>query len=285
METPCINHDLHNALKWGLLEWLSDEKMMSSMFVVIESVRNGFSLIEEELSFWLTRVVLWVEEEDGLHPTVAATLWAAVGVEPKWVDHLVHMGVIWRDGRLHVSSKHRGSPEVWTELLNLVRHGLHFQKFSDSRWCTVGRSCRQLLHAQLLGLNSLVQAVIDDPDTSNYLIGGFRELSPAVQRFVSVAAFAAWPTEGLLEELLEDDRLCLHYQSYRDRLEREMDSLVAVPGPVWDLVADLVPRGEGELPGPMLRSLALGCAHTSLGFIQTRVWQHVESWPWIAVHP
>ena len=174
---------------------------------------------------------------------------------------------------------------MWTELLNLVRHGLHFQKFSDSRWCTVGRSCRQLLHAQLLGLNSLVQAVIDDPDTSNYLIGGFRELSPAIQRFISVAAFAAWPTEGLLEELLEDDRLCLHYQSYRDRLEREMDSLVAVPGPVWDLVADLEPRGEGELPGPMLRSLALGCAHTSLGFIQTRVWQHVESWPWIAVRP
>ena len=75
------------------------------------------------------------------------------------------------------------------------------------------------------------------------------------------------------------------YQSYRDKLEREMDSLVAVPGPVWDLVADLMPRGEGELPGPMFRSLALGCAHTSLGLIQTRVWQHVESWPWIAAHP
>ena len=116
-------------------------------------------------------------------PIEAAALWGSVGVEPKWVDHLVELGVLWRNGKLRVSIRHREKPEIWTELLNCIRHSLRFHKFSDSRWCTLGKSCRQVLYAQLLGLNSLVHAVLADPDTSMYLIGGFKELSVEVQKF------------------------------------------------------------------------------------------------------
>ena len=188
--------------------------------------------------------------------------------------------MLWRNDKLRVSIRHREKPEIWTELLNCIRHGLRFQKFSDSRWCTIGRSCRQVLHAQLLGLNSLVHAVLVDPDTQKYLIQGFKQLSVEVQKFIVVASFASWPYEGLLSELLEDDRLCLHYRSHKQGVQLEMSSLIAVPPLVWELASDLVE--SADVHAVCLRSLCIGCAHTSLGFIASRVWSQCDSWPWTA---
>ena len=42
VDTPCCNHDVHNGLKWGLFQFLTDEPFMTEVFTVIESVRNGF---------------------------------------------------------------------------------------------------------------------------------------------------------------------------------------------------------------------------------------------------
>ena len=280
VDTACVNHDVHNALKWGMLEWISDEGLMSTVYIVIESIRNGFSLIEAELGSWLARVVQWVDDEDLLDPLEAAALWAAVGLEPRWVDHLVDLGVLWVGGKLAVRRRHQERPGVWEDLLNCIRYSLHFKAFSDSRWCTVGRSCRQVVFAQLLGLNSLVHSVLQDPASSNYLIGGFRQMTVAVQKFIVLASFASWPSEGLLAELMEDDRLCLHYRSYKEKLQLEMGSLCDVPPIIWEVLSELVELDEVE--GVSLRSLCLGCAHTSLGFIGSRVWSHCESWPWTA---
>ena len=78
VDTACVNHDVNNALKWGLLEWLQDAALMKTVFVVIESVRNGHSQIEEELGRWLVGVVQWVDEEDLMDPMEAAALWTSV---------------------------------------------------------------------------------------------------------------------------------------------------------------------------------------------------------------
>ena len=163
---------------------------MGTVYIVVESIRNGFSLIEAELGSWLVRVVQWVDDE-GFDPLEAAALWAAVGVEPRWVDHLVELGVIWIGGSLAVRSRHRERPGVWEDLLNCIRYIQHFKAFSGSRWYTVGRSCRQVLLAQLLGLNSLAHSVLEDPTTSNYLIGGFRQRSGAAQKLIVLASFAS----------------------------------------------------------------------------------------------
>ena len=276
-DTTCVNHVVHNALKWGLFQWLTDEGLMKIVFVVIESIRQGHSFLEAELNRWLVRVVKWVEEEELMDPMEAAAFWCALGVEPKWADHLVDLGLVWRGDRLLVNIKHRFRPESWVDIINCVRHSFKFTKFSDSRWCTLGRSCRQVIHAQLLGLSSLMRAVLADPSNSEYLVSGFRQLSPAVQFFISVAAFASWPSEGLLAELLEDDRLCLHSQSYQGRLQHEMSSIIALPSIVWEHVSALCPS---ETTASSLRSRVLNCAHTSIGFIGTRVWQRCKAWPW-----
>ena len=75
VDTACVNHDCHNGLKWGLLEWLENAELMKSVFITIESVRNGHSLLEEELGRWLLGVVQWEDEEDLMDPLEAASLW------------------------------------------------------------------------------------------------------------------------------------------------------------------------------------------------------------------
>ena len=277
VDTPCANHDVHNALKWGMQTWMSDCSLMKSVFIVVESIRNGFSLLEDELSRWILGVVDWADDEDLLDPVEAAALWGAVGVEPKWVDHLVDMGLLFRNGRLLVSRRHRDRPDVWTDIVNCIRHSMRFTQFSDSRWCTLGRCCRQLLHSQLLGLDSLVRAVLADPATSDYLIGGWRQRVPRVQEFVATAAFAAYPPEALLAELLDDDRLCLHYHAYHTRVADEFSGLLAFPEILWQLLAEMI--GE-DFTSTRLRSQAIGCAHTAIGFVGSRVWKQCQGWPW-----
>ena len=176
-----------------------------------------------------------------------------------------------------VNSKHRASETVWADIMNCIRHALKFSQFSDSRWCTLGKCCRQMLHAQLLGLGSLVHAVLQDPDASQYLISGFAQLTAAVQYFLSVAAFASFPAEGLLAELLEDDRVCLHFQTYQVLLGQEMTSLLLLPPLVWEAVTGLC---SSEVSPSSLKSQVLSSAHISLGFIESRVWRRCSDWPW-----
>ena len=275
VDTACANHDAHNAMKWGMMGWMADTSLMKTAFIVIESLRNGFSELEKEISTWVVSVVHWVSSDELLDPMELTTLWGALGLEPKWADLLVELGLLWRGDRLLVHERHRGKDNIWTEIVNCLRHGLRFTQFSDSRWCTLGRACRQVLHAQLLGLNSLVKAALAHAST-DYLLGGFKQLSPRVQQFLSTAAFASFPAESLLANLLEDDRVCVHYDEYRRGLSHEINTLIALPPLVWVLVSDLC----SDLTPNMLRSQVLGSAHTSIGFIDDRVWTRCQDWPW-----
>ena len=82
---------------------------------------------------------------------------------------------------------------------------------------------------------------------------------------------------GLLGELMEDDRICLHYENYRARVQQEMTSLVSFPHLVWELVSGFC--GD-DVTTTSLKSQVMNSAHTSLGFIDERVWRRCQAWPW-----
>eukprot|EP00969_Alexandrium_andersonii_P293110 12954329-Alexandrium_andersonii.AAC.1 len=61
--------------------------------------------------------------------------------------------------------------------------------------------------AHLTGLQSLVSALLKNPEVSKYHIGGFQKLSQRRGRHCIVSlAIACWPPEAALAQLLEDDR-------------------------------------------------------------------------------
>ena len=276
LDTPCCNHDVHNGLKWSLLQYLSDDLFMKDVFVVIESMRNAFSLLHEELSRWVLTVVSWREGEDLRDPAGALALWSALGCEPRWAEELVELGLEWTGEHLLVHERHRESEEVWSRVMNCVLFAMKLDRFSDSRWCTLGRSARQVVLGQLLGVDSLVHAVLADKSASDYHLGGYRKKSEKVTQFLCLAAFASVPADELLGDMMRDDRLVLHRDEYQGRLKSDFEWLQDLPPVVWDAVAGLCK----DWSGGEMRSQALSSAHTTLGFVHERVWSALDQYPW-----
>ena len=49
----CFAHDLNGALKWALLQLMQDRLLLRSSFLVMESARNGYTILMRCLGPWL----------------------------------------------------------------------------------------------------------------------------------------------------------------------------------------------------------------------------------------
>eukprot|EP00972_Heterocapsa_arctica_P058615 8644479-Heterocapsa_arctica.AAC.1 len=80
----------------------------------------------------------------------------------------------------------------------------HFKKFTDSRWITVGCSCRTLVAGLLTGLDSLVAFIRRAPESSDFYTHGFAKLSSIIKKSAAAAALASFVTDAFLSEMMED---------------------------------------------------------------------------------
>ena len=157
----------------------------------------------------------------------------------------------------------------------IILYGYKFTKFSDSRWCTLGRACRQLLVAMLLGLENLVGSVLADKKVPHYYLNGWKRVNDTMRHFICVAAMCSKPCDSLLQALLDDDRLCIRFHELKQLLSGEMMQLAALPLYVWQIIADISPR-----PATESRMDAIHAAHVTIGFINTQVFSAAASAPW-----
>ena len=95
---------------------------------------------------------------------------------------------------------------------------------------------------------------------------GFKELTGTVQHCVALAAFASHPADGLLAELLADDRVTLRYKTYTPVLAQEIEWLDDLPPLAWLLVSELC---DSDVSPGSLNSEVMSCAHTAIDFIHT----------------
>ena len=63
-------------------------------------------------------------------------------------------------------------------------------------------------------------------------------------------------------------------------LDGEMQWLANLPWPVWALLSSAVGEGEGATAPRELRSSAIAAAHTSVAFIDLRVFKAAKQHPW-----
>ena len=101
-------------------------------------------------------------------------------------------------GRLEVCSTHSGDSSVLETLSSVLLYVWRLTKFSDSRWCTVGRSCGALTIALLSGIESLAAVVIADPRASTFHIGVAQRLVGNARRFVVMASICSYPIDSVV---------------------------------------------------------------------------------------
>ena len=204
VSSACCNHDAHNALKWAMLEQMGDPQLLKDLCIVLESLRNSYDLLHGRLAAWVHSKARFVEVDGD--DDAERSLWTSLGIEPEVVELLVRLRLRFTGGALLVINVCANEPDVMNTIFGVLLHVLRIKRFTDSRWCTVGQCCRTLVASLLLGIDDLV-AVIRSGGASDYFIGGFMRLTPDMKRFCVICAFSSYVSDGVLGELLEDDRI------------------------------------------------------------------------------
>eukprot|EP00974_Lingulodinium_polyedra_P104432 10109031-Lingulodinium_polyedra.AAC.1 len=104
--------------------------------------------------------------------------------------------LLFRNGKLELDGGLARHATLFEEVTTTLLHLWKFQSFCESRWCTIGTSCRTMVVAQLSGVHSLAAAVLADPSVSKSYLGGCERLTPTHQEFIAMAAICSYPAEG-----------------------------------------------------------------------------------------
>ena len=120
----CVNHSIHGALKWAILEFINDKMCVKNCFVVVESLRNSYGQLVANVGPWLRSVIKY-EDWDMSHQT---ELWTVLGMEPEWAERMAEMQVRFSDGHLRVAASFEDDEKVVEDLITIFLHALRLNK-------------------------------------------------------------------------------------------------------------------------------------------------------------
>ena len=124
----CACHDAHTALRWGMSQVFGDAELLREVYLGVEGVRNGYSILHDWLGGWLSQGVRLVETPHA-DPASLAKVWVTLGVEPEQAEDLGQLGLLWRQGFLEVSDAYENNASLFEELSS---HLLTLWRFKKS---------------------------------------------------------------------------------------------------------------------------------------------------------
>ena len=215
--TGCAAHDLQNSLKWSLSGTRSPQDVQD-LHIVIEALGNSFDILLQRLPDFLTKRMTLRNGEDS---ELVSSFWRQLGVEAHMLDEVALVGPWFRDGRLYVNQELADDPDCVQRASRVILYLCRRRKFSDSRWCTVGTSCRSLLWRLCVGLEAWMAMARADPSCADFFLHGFANLTPSVKHYVVVAPLVAFP-DAALTDILVDDRVARQAGHLQDTVAEEV---------------------------------------------------------------
>ena len=155
---------------------------------------------------------------------------------PEVVELLVSLRVLFRDGKLQVAEDAKADAQLWDKLTVALLQVMRFQKYSESRWLTVGGTMRTLVASILLGLSSLVEHTRSDPSASDYFIKGYTRLTNTGLKFAVLASICAHVGDGFLSEVLADSRIPMRRTELETCIYEELAYVSQLSEPVIQLL-------------------------------------------------
>ena len=152
---------------------------------------------------------------------------------------------------------------------------MRWTDFSETRWTKVGQSGRFFLRSLCIGIDKIAKLASDNDAVSNWHLNGFKRATSEVRLYLALAAAAARPSEALLLELMEDDRLLLHADKYWEVLEDELKYLLDAPLSFWQSIAGVL-----QVSAHDLRRWVVDATVTSIGYLWMDIWWHFSQAPW-----
>ena len=274
--TGCANHDSQNALKWSLVGHSQEGEVITKLHVSIESLRNAYNHLHSHLNAFVCSSLCFV---DAAHdPSEVYQFWIDLGVESGVAELLAELNLQWEpsSGQLQVHASQASREDLTEAISGVILTLLRFKKFTDSRWTTVGDSCRSLVAALHVGLDGLVRTARKDPETSDYHLHGIVQLDASARRYATIAAMCARVPDAALLELLQDDRLALRVDIVESAVKDEMDWLSRVQPFTWARLSSFLEDASPQ----SLRSDVLMAGHVASAFISRKFLAPAKEYPW-----
>ena len=273
VSSGCSCHDAHNSLKWALSTYIGDTEFMKTIFVTVDSLTNSYCHLLQGLGPWLSSAVVF--KEPPFSSEVLQLVWSVLGLEPAVIEELVDLRVLYHDGHLHVAPRYASDPDLTSRLSTCLLGVFHFQKYSDSRWLSLGPSMRTVVGSVLLGLDSLVAAVFSRDASSQYYLSGYKRWGQSAREFSVICAVSSWVGDSYLAEALSDDRLGRQWQVLYDSIADETMYIGTLPQECYQLLASVAGLDVGELTHRILKA-----THTSAAYIWHKSLKAASEYPW-----
>ena len=267
----CCLHDIHNSLKWAMLQLFECTVVLRNVFIMIESLRNSYDELNAHLPGWLERHLLFEDDSPNID---RSGVWTLCGISPDIVELMIKLQVRFDGDALKVAVAYRDDHTVHEQLKVILLHVWRWERFTDARWALVGWSCRIMLAGFLLGLDSLACEIIATPGAHTYYLKGWKFKTPEVLHFIVVCAVSSFVSDSALALLMEDDRLPVVLKAVEDELHTELEYIQNISDVTFDIIGEAV-----GFAGGILRSEINAAAWTQAAFIAERLRPAKEE-PW-----
>lgn len=271
----CSAHDAHNALKWSHAGTFNNPALLETMYVGVSALRASFYNAVDVMGSWILEVLMPKHAQFLHNPEDLFVLWCSLGVEEALARSLADFRLLWLEGKL-VMDERVMNEESWLEKVSVSLLALwRFRSFTQSRWCTVGTSCRAVMSAVCTGYVDLLKFMHKRGVLGEYTWNGCQKLDEDVLRCMLVLGLSAFVSEGFLRQVLKDSRVAKTQAALRQGLEDEFDFLDFLPSFSWQILGAAVGMDDGEL-----RSKVVKAALISWSFLRFRVLDVAEGLPW-----
>ena len=108
-----------------------------------------------------------------------------------------------------------------------------YPRFSESRWLTVGTSCRVMVAAFLTGITDMVRHIKKDKSNSQLFLKGFSRLDATRLEFLTICAVVSRVPEAIQAELMHDNRVAMVADSLWDAAAKDVKWVIDVPEGTW----------------------------------------------------
>ena len=169
--------------------------------------------------------------------------------------------------------------DALSELSAALQAIWHFRKFSDSRWITVGCSCRTLTAALLTGLDSLVARIRTKTAGMLASIHGFAKLGKEETRFVVLSSMASYVSDGALCSIFEDTRVALRADEISAEVIGSLRWLEALDFHLWEALSRCF-KAEWGVTGFCVRGEVLSAGYASGCYFHWKCLRATEQLPW-----
>ena len=153
-------------------------------------------------------------------------------------------------------------------LTTVIHYCLKWCDFSETRWTKVGLCGRLYLRSVLIGVDCLVDLAMKNDAVCKWHLSGYKKrCSPAVRRYLGVAAASGRPSECMLLDLMEDDRFLLHADRMWQTVCDEHRYLLSAPDSFYQCVGTAL-----GLDAQAYRSDVLKASLTSMAYLHMDCW-------------